>query len=67
MLIPIRDSPDGRPEWAIIEWQGDVEHRPEHVPNEDGTMDVGQLSVTVRRPVNFIGTPTILIHSPCRR
>ena len=48
MLIPISNSPEGRPEWAIIEWQGDVEHRPEHEPNEDGSMDVGTLSITVR-------------------
>lgn len=48
MLIPIGFSSDGCPEWAIIEWQGDVEHRPEHMPDDLGNMDIGTLSVTVR-------------------
>lgn len=52
MLIPIGFSSDGCPEWAIIEWQGDVEHRPEHMPDDLGNMDIGTLSVTVR-PLHF--------------
>lgn len=50
MLIPIGFSTDGCPEWAIIEWQGDVEHRPEHMPDDLGNMDIGTLSITVRHP-----------------